>query len=663
MMQIKTIRHRLALIIATSVGVGLLLTFLMSIGLEVEQRRESKQNELFSMAEVIAFNASAVVEFQDMRGAERLFSSLQQHPDIQAARLLGLRDTFSYSFDRNGGQAIEQVRLGERIHEVPTAYRDFSSITVVVPIRTRDGIVGSVALTASLGRVWQEIGWNALLFLVGLFAAFAVAFLIAKRMQVSLLAALGSLTETARRVAESKDYSKRADKYSNDEIGQLADAFNTMLGEIADRHEELAKYREHLEETVQQRTLALSVAKEGAEAANRAKSTFLANMSHELRTPMNAIIGLSYMLGRNNQDAGQLDKLGKISNAANHLLSLLNDILDLSKIDAERMAIERTPFSIETLLANLDSLIISKAEAAALQLTHDVDPRLARRQLLGDPLRLQQILLNLVSNAIKFTERGSIVLSIRLQEELAGEVLVGFSVRDTGIGIQPEALQKIFNPFEQADGSMTRKFGGTGLGLPICQRLVQLMGGTVQVTSTPGVGSVFSFAIRLPVLPDLPRETSLPPVVGADAEQQLRSEFADARILLAEDDWVNQEVALELLQQALGFAVDVAEDGVQAVEMVKAGAYDLVLMDMMMPEMDGVAATRQIRCLPACATLPIIAMTANAFLEDQAVCMDAGMNDFVAKPVDPAVLYATLLKWLRAGRLEKAGMKGTAVCS
>ena len=663
MMQIKTIRHRLALIIATSVGVGLLLTFLMSIGLEVEQRRESKQNELFSMAEVIAFNASAVVEFQDMRGAERLFSSLQQHPDIQAARLLGLRDTFSYSFDRNGGQAIEQVRLGERIHEVPTAYRDFSSITVVVPIRTRDGIVGSVALTASLGRVWQEIGWNALLFLVGLFAAFAVAFLIAKRMQVSLLAALGSLTETARRVAESKDYSKRADKYSNDEIGQLADAFNTMLGEIADRHEELAKYREHLEETVQQRTLALSVAKEGAEAANRAKSTFLANMSHELRTPMNAIIGLSYMLGRNNQDAGQLDKLGKISNAANHLLSLLNDILDLSKIDAERMAIERTPFSIETLLANLDSLIISKAEAAALQLTHDVDPRLARRQLLGDPLRLQQILLNLVSNAIKFTERGSIVLSIRLQEELAGEVLVGFSVRDTGIGIQPEALQKIFNPFEQADGSMTRKFGGTGLGLPICQRLVQLMGGTVQVTSTPGVGSVFSFAIRLPVLPDLPRETSSPPVAGADAEQQLRSEFADARILLAEDDWVNQEVALELLQQALGFAVDVAEDGVQAVEMVKAGAYDLVLMDMMMPEMDGVAATRQIRRLPACATLPIIAMTANAFLEDQAVCMDAGMNDFVAKPVDPAVLYATLLKWLRAGRQEKAGMKGTAVCS
>ncbi|MCB4358982.1 ATP-binding protein [Quatrionicoccus australiensis] len=663
MMQIKTIRHRLALIIATSVGVGLLLTFLMSIGLEIEQRRASKQNELFSMAEVIAFNASAVVEFQDMPGAERLFSSLQQHPDIQAARLLGLRDTFSYHFDRGGSLPLEQVGLGERVHDVPTAYRDFSSITVVVPIRTRDGIVGSVALTASLGKVWQEIGWNALLFLVGLFVAFVAAFLIAKRMQVSLLAALGSLTETARRVAESKDYSKRADKYSNDEVGQLADAFNTMLGEIADRHQELAKYREHLEETVQQRTQALSVAKEGAEAANRAKSTFLANMSHELRTPMNAIIGLSYMLGRNNQDAGQLDKLGKISNAANHLLSLLNDILDLSKIDAERMAIERTPFSIETLLSNLDSLIVSKAEAAALRLTHDVDPRLASRQLLGDPLRLQQILLNLVSNAIKFTERGSIVLSIQFQEELAGEVLVGFSVRDTGIGIKPEALQKIFNPFEQADGSMTRKFGGTGLGLPICQRLVQLMGGTVQVASTPGVGSVFSFAIRLPVLPDSPREASLPPLAGVDAEQLLRSEFVGTRILLAEDDWVNQEVALELLQQALGFVVDVAEDGVQAFEMIKAGGYDLVLMDMMMPVMDGVAATRQIRGLPTGATLPIIAMTANAFLEDQAVCLDAGMNDFVAKPVDPAVLYATLLKWLRAGRMEKVETEGVGICS
>jgi len=653
--QAQTIRHRLALIIATSVGVGLLLTFLISIGLEIEQRRDGKQSELFSMAEVIAFNASAVVEFQDMAGAERLFSSLAQHPDILSARLLGMHDGFRYHFDRPGVVPPEQVRQGEQVHDAAMAYRDFSSITVAVPIHTRDGIVGSVALTGSLDRVWREIGSSALFFLVGLMAAFMVAFMIAARMQVSLLAALGALTDTARRVAESKDYSRRAEKYSDDEIGQLADAFNSMLGEIADRHQELARYREHLEETVQERTQALSVAKEGAEAANRAKSTFLANMSHELRTPMNAIIGLTYMLGRHNTDHAQLDKLGKIANAANHLLNLLNDILDLSKIDAERMGLEQVPFLFSELLSNLDSLIVSKAEAAHLQLTHDIDPRLLGREFIGDPLRLQQILLNLVSNAIKFTRHGSVVLSIQLQDEAAEGALVSFSVRDTGIGIAPEAIDKIFNPFEQADGSMTRKFGGTGLGLPICQRLVRLMGGEVEVSSAPEIGSTFSFAIRLP-LRHVQEASPLDDVgKGSCPEKQLIDEFAGTRVLLAEDDWVNQEVAIELIREALGFYIDIAEDGRRAVELVKHKKYDLVLMDMMMPEMDGVEATRCIRCLPQGETLPIIAMTANAFLEDRAICLDAGMNDFVAKPVDPLVLYATMLKWLqlqRAGRVD-----------
>ncbi len=405
--------------------------------------------------------------------------------------------------------------------------------------------------------------------------------------------------------------------------------------------EELARHRHHLEDLVASRTAELETARAASDAANQAKSAFLANMSHEIRTPLNAVIGLTHLQRLDPLTDSQRGRLDKIDAAAQHLLSIISDILDLSKIEAGEMQLEQVDFALAPLLDGVRSMIAGSAAAKGLALQVEIDAM--PLWLRGDPTRLRQALLNFASNAVKFTPQGQVALRVRLLAAHSSGVQLRFEVQDSGIGIGAAALPRLFQPFAQADATTTRRFGGTGLGLAITRRLVQLMGGEVGATSTPGQGSAFWFSLTLAL--GQGRAPAQAPGRADDPSLLLRQRHPGALVLVVEDNPINREVASALLQAA-GLRVETAEDGRQAVDRAQQRPYDLVLMDMQLPELDGLEATRAIRRNPALARLPILAMTANAFAEDRRACLAAGMSDFVAKPVNPPDLYAAVLRCL-----------------